>query len=331
MHRKMSNEAKYIEVAFNNHKTSKTCTEDKILPHLKKIYKKLSLREPKIVIANSFEHQEKIIKATANKGKNLTEEIRDHIRDGFRERKEKLEGSYPFEEITKFMENVKITRMLMNNNPEEFLRTRGGFGVSSESWIVWSDSLNLNTGMHKLLKDLYLLGIFDIAFYENYAFICPPPNPILKDEQDRYHSLDKPAIGWNDGTGLFYIRGVNFPRELWERVSHRKLSVKELLKLENIEQRFIALDIYGAEKLLSECKAQLIDKSERGNTLYEICELLKDRFGTSRNVKLLKYNCPSTARVYVSFVPDEIQTADEGMAWKFRLSKTEYDKLKTEA
>ena len=112
--------------------------------------------------------------------------------------------------------------------------------------------------------------------------------------------------------------------------------------------------------------AKIIDKSKRGNVLYGIdthrrffpvqypnglvstfpsdapqpveltypdwimdfSDLL--RYGT-RMMKILYYRDPSTKKTYISFVPDEINKADDAMAWKFHLTRAEYDRLHVEA
>mgnify|MGYP001162750678 FL=1 len=106
------------------------------------------------------------------------------------------------------------------------------------------------------------------------------------------------------------------------------------------------------------CK--IIDKSKRGNTLYGVdthrryfyvqypnglvstysqymkkklppLVLINWRGTTGRLLKILYYYDPSTKNPYVSFVPNEINKADEAMAWKFHLTPEEYDRLNIEA
>ncbi|MBC8490348.1 MAG: hypothetical protein H8D45_30395 [Bacteroidetes bacterium] len=104
------------------------------------------------------------------------------------------------------------------------------------------------------------------------------------------------------------------------------MSLKEILQIKNIEQRMCVLK-YNSEKLLD--KAELLDKSERGNELY----LVKDIF--SEPAYFLKYECPSTGRVYVSGIDPQFvkenQDADTCMAWKHNWSFKEYYKLKIES
>ena len=50
-----------------------------------------------------------------------------------------------------------------------------------------------------------------------------------------------------------------------------------------------------------------------------------------RILKILCYRDPSTKKTYISFVPGEINKADTAMAWKFHLTRAEYDTLHVEA
>ena len=72
--------------------------------------------------------------------------------------------------------------------------------------------------------------------------------------------------------------------------------------------------------------AKLIDASKRGNELYGIDTMIH-----GRTLKILQYRDPSTNQLYISFVPEEIKKADDGMAWKFKLTPDEYDGLVSEA
>ena len=112
----------------------------------------------------------------------------------------------------------------------------------------------------------------------------------------------------------------------------------KVLTIDNIEQRRVASEYYGMEKLWDACKPKLIDTSERGNRLYNVTigELSWRRRGEDHNAKMLRYKDPSTDREYVSGVPLEdddgniIDRADQAMAWKFHLTEDEYKELTVE-
>jgi len=170
-------------------------------------------------------------------------------------------------------------------------------------------------------------GVYEILFFEKYVIISILPTKISIDDDEKLHSLAKPAIEWRGlKDEFYYIHGVQFEKKLWLKLTERSMSVSDVLKIRNIEQRYMALQIYGVEKVLSELDSKLIDKSARGNELYELKGLV-----AGKTFKLLKYSCPSTSRKYISFVPGYINTADSGMAWKFQITEDEYSQLRIEA
>jgi len=197
---------------------------------------------------------------------------------------------------------------------------------------IMNDDENFN-----IFRDMIRAGMWTSCHYEHRVLVCRLPTKVSKDEQGRLHSTTGPAVQWRDGSGQYFLHGVNFRQnlddcmsepELWRKiVSSKDLSLNEILRIPNMEQRHVALKLHGAEKLLQEvgAQAQLIDKSKRGNELYKI-ELII----WGRTLKLLKYKDPSTERIYVSFVRYECEKADEAMAWKFQLSEEEYRLLKVE-
>lgn len=105
----------------------------------------------------------------------------------------------------------------------------------------------------------------------------------------------------------------------------RLLSFNDV-NITNVEERAKKLQGKGMEHFLKKTKAELIDRSKRGNELYEI-----KMFRTYR-LKWLKYEDPSTVgKIYGCFVPSDMTKADEAMAWKFQITEEEYDGLEIEA
>lgn len=98
------------------------------------------------------------------------------------------------------------------------------------------------------------------------------------------------------------------------------------MRIKNVEKRSKALMKHGVDKLLEKTDAKLISETKRGNQLYVIRTLIKNR-----ELKFLKYKDLSTERIYGCFVPDKIRDADEAMAWKFNIESSHYEKLLTES
>jgi hypothetical protein len=59
---------------------------------------------------------------------------------------------------------------------------------------------------------------------------CVPTPLVLLDNQKRFHSLEKPAIRWKGGSEFYFIHGVNFPKDLWEKIINKELISIEIKK-----------------------------------------------------------------------------------------------------
>ena len=148
-----------------------------------------------------------------------------------------------------------------------------------------------------------------------------------------------------------------------------QVSPADFRLIEKIEWLFINNREKYPEYFLLKTGAKKIDSSKRGNVLYGISthttlavqypsglvsadvvikektyqeameeleefeEFLSDVSGNTsgRILKILCYRDPSTKKTYISFVPGEINKADTAMAWKFHLTRAEYDRLHIEA
>ena len=182
----------------------------------------------------------------------------------------------------------------------------------------------VNSDDFRAYRDFIKSGVWNYITFDNAILICKLPTRVLKDNNDRLHSVQEAAVQWRDHNDDYFIHGVGFDKDLWQRA--RGMDARQILQLDNIEQRFAVLEDFGAERLLSELEAKLIDSSERGNELFRIYGVIPDT-----PIMMLRYTDPSTRKVYVSFVPPDTTKADEGMAWKFKLMPEEYKGLKNEA
>jgi len=165
---------------------------------------------------------------------------------------------------------------------------------------------------------------------DGLCVVCGLPKELYRDKENRLHNdTGKPAISWSDGYEIYFLHGVSFDKELYRKVIDRKLTGEEIMSIQNIEQRMIALKYADSEIMLNSLNGKMINKSDRGNELW----LIED-FQSFPKAYFLRYTCPSTGRIYVSGVdPDfaEGKTADECMAWKFRLTLQNYIEMKIES
>ncbi len=139
-----------------------------------------------------------------------------------------------------------------------------------------------------------------------------------------YISYQTFGIPSNDVTELLYF--VSIPVALYIVVetvmnvlTFRMRSV-ETLSITNIEERTKKMQKLGVEKMLKKLKAQPLNVSLRGNSLYVIDSLVPNY-----EFKYLVYQDSSTkGKIYGCFVPSDFNTADQAMAWKFQITEEEY-------
>lgn len=170
-------------------------------------------------------------------------------------------------------------------------------------------------------------GIYDFLAFEGLALVTHPPTSLHRDAKGELSNTEGPAIGWSDGYCLHYINGVFFEKELWERVVGLTMTGKEILSLENMEQRMIAIKLKGVLDLLDDLNAKSVSKTER-NELFAIDEV----FGEDVTAYFLKYTCPSTGRVYLKPVdPDKVRpgiNADDLQALSHHMNLEQYTDLR---
>ena len=121
-----------------------------------------------------------------------------------------------------------------------------------------------------------------------------------------------------------YVRSKQTTRKVSSGYVTHTPGIIAALSITDEMRKYEAVKKYGIEKIIDELDAKLIDRSKRGNELFEV-----DLFEPS-NAKILRYTDPSTDEVYADFVPDEIDSADAAMAWKFYLTEEQYDGLSVE-
>jgi hypothetical protein len=210
-------------------------------------------------------------------------------------------------------------------------------------WQLWAGyydygkSIGVEFDLDKL-QEFYdiILNMPICIFVGNIVFICEKPE-VLWDADGMIHSEKKPAIFWDyDQTGFYYIHGVKFEKELWEKVITSTMSFSEILKIENTEQRLQAMRL-NPNALMSE-KPKLIHKSERGNELWLIEGSDVNKFYDAPKVYLLGFIDPSKDApnnvMYEEVSPEDAERekdADKINAIHCRLTLAEYSALEYES
>jgi len=109
-----------------------------------------------------------------------------------------------------------------------------------------------------------------------------------------------------------------------EELGVLRVTPEEYRRMQAFERSFATVGKSDPEYFLHVTSgAKLIDASRRGNELYSIDTIIR-----GRSLRLVKYRDPSTGQPYICFVPNHINKADHGMAWKLRLTPREYGRTK---
>ena len=158
--------------------------------------------------------------------------------------------------------------------------------------------------------------------YDGIVFISETPQKISWNN-GRLHSVTEPAVKYDGDYGLYAINGVTFPRDLFEKLTQKKMSFKEILALVDVDQRNQAMRFVGdkeRDKFLEHVKAEVIDEytktTLKGNPVYyKLYKIPKGEI-FSEDIKAMWYTCPSTGMSNFSGVPKEMEKVDEAMSWK---------------
>ena len=139
--------------------------------------------------------------------------------------------------------------------------------------------------------------------WEDTLYLVPTPIVRLNDDTPpTYHSDQLPAIKWKNGVEFYYLDGVNFEKELWEKVVSQKMTFKEIIAIDISDQRTVALK-YNPQAILNE-GATLVHKDNRTNELYLIEGKEINKELEENKIWFLKMTCP-TGRVFIEGVPPD--------------------------
>ncbi len=169
--------------------------------------------------------------------------------------------------------------------------------------------------------------------WEDTLYLVPSPVVRLnEDTPPQYSSDQKPAIEWLNGEKFYYLDGVNFSKELWERVISKEMSLSEIMKIEISDQRTVALK-YNPQAIIKE-KAKLIHKDDRTNELYLVENSEINTLTNFPKMYFVKMTCP-TGRIFIEGIPPEVAeetlNATDCQAWLCGLVKSDYQAMQLES
>ena len=187
------------------------------------------------------------------------------------------------------------------------------------------DVLGLDIPQHKKYKaweDCAKDGGYRIM-HKEFCIVSNFPKWIKKDAQNRPHCITGSQMEWRDGFATYYISGIRFEKEMFEKLINHKMSFQEILAIVDVDQRNQAMRFVGneeREKFLENVGAKLIDSYEKmsinGKKIHYRLYLIPKNNIFQNDVKAMWYECPSTGMNNFSGVPSEMRTVADSMAWK---------------
>ncbi len=195
--------------------------------------------------------------------------------------------------------------------------------------------------------------------HEEFCIVSDFPEILTKDEQNRPHNKYGPSHRWRDGFEIYHLDGVRLPKELWEKITSKKLTAADLANITDIDQRVVAQK-YGLsiKDFIESLDATLLNEGANRHYLRDIKQRTIKRLMVKEDLELanvtihnklyktdffkgqgtkyfLVYNDPSTDDQYFSFCTQGVEKygedADAVMGWKHHMTKKEYLSLEREA
>lgn len=187
-------------------------------------------------------------------------------------------------------------------------------------------------------KIYFKSGIFSSTYLEGLAVASRNPLRLSRDDRGRLHNQEWYAIEWADGYGQNFVHGVFFELDLFDKIfTKRCITGKDILDFRNIEQKAVAIQFFGYDKLIDELGAKRIDSYKVKNAytgiesiseLYDF-EIEHNEGDRRRSIRgrFVKVQDHSTGKITVLGVPvsKETDTAKGAIAWTFQLNENEYN------
>jgi len=97
---------------------------------------------------------------------------------------------------------------------------------------------------------------------KDIAILQHRPFEIHRDDQNRLHNTEGPAISYRDCkfSTIYRVHGVNVPK----KVIDRDFNAHDIENEENVEVRRVMIDLYGEGRFLEETNAEVVNEDEFG-------------------------------------------------------------------
>jgi hypothetical protein len=171
-------------------------------------------------------------------------------------------------------------------------------------WYAYAQYIGVkfDDKIYSLFMDFVSNIGFSIA-YKGIIFISETPTKISW-ENNMLHSDNGKSVEYADGYGIYTLRGVSFNNdvELYQKIVSKTITGKEVMQIQDVDKRAIAISMLSPEEMIKQLKMVLIDTGSEGTKLYEC----KDFMGTGETEYAMLMTDWSTPRQFIEFVPPEI-------------------------
>lgn len=278
------------------------------------LYKKLGYEKPLVFIFDSpFSCQIAANLLKQNNNRQISEQIWGQISEQIRE---------------------QISGQIWRQNLEYF--NFNYFGDTSDyCWLAFYEfysTISEVKGDFSKIKEyselLLEANLFMMIAFEKIVFISRPPISILRDEKHRLHCIEKSAIAYKDSFELFYVHGVYFEKELFEKIFiHKTMTGKDIMRIGNAEQRSAIIQALGYQSIINDLThVEILDTYviNKNNITYEYKVF---EFELDGNViRVVEVQDHTTRKKTFLGVPrdEKTKTCMGAIAWTFDMSEDEY-------
>jgi len=164
-----------------------------------------------------------------------------------------------------------------------------------------------------------------VWFFSGAVIMTDRPHILRRDEDNRLHCENGPALEYRDGFSVYAWHGTRLPKEWVE--NRETIDPSEIMKAENVEQRAAGAAMLGWPRMISKLKRKVID-GDPDSDVGALIELTMP--GLRQPGRFLQAVCPRNGCI-VEGVPrisdidnKPIETALAAQAWRVGLTPSEY-------
>lgn len=187
------------------------------------------------------------------------------------------------------------------------------YGSYSAGWLSYYETFIRLTpeveGLDSVKPHIDLVG--KVSFYlplEHIVIVSRNPVRISMVNEVLHDASGQKAVEYADGFGVYSLFGTQVSEGTIKAVLAKDANA--IMAISNVEERLVAMKAVGPENLLQVLKGVELQRSENGEyVLFEV------EIEGEKN-KLLKLRNPSEPKDHYEFVPPEVTTISQALAWR---------------